>query len=50
MTAPPTDGGLDRPATSDTTARALVAAIPDPIFRIGTDGIYRGFKVDSEET
>ena len=49
MTAPPTDGGLDRPATSDTTARALVAAIPDPIFRIGTDGIYRGFKVDSEE-
>jgi len=49
VTAPPTDGGLDRPATSDTTARALVAAIPDPIFRIGTDGIYRGFKVDSEE-
>jgi PAS domain S-box-containing protein len=29
-------------------ARALVAAIPDPIFRIGVDGIYRGFKVDSE--
>ncbi|HET6600868.1 MAG TPA: PAS domain-containing protein, partial [Gaiella sp.] len=49
MTAPPTDERLDRPATSDTTARALVAAIPDPIFRIGTDGIYRGFKVDSEE-
>ena len=50
MTAPPTDGGLDRPATSDTTARALVAAIPDPIFRIGTDGIYRVLqKVDSEE-
>jgi PAS domain S-box-containing protein len=46
---PPTDERLDRPATSDTTARALVAAIPDPIFRIGTDGIYRGFKVDSEE-
>ena len=49
MTAPPTDERLDRPATSDTTARALVAAIPDPIFRIGTDGVYRGFKVDSEE-
>jgi PAS domain S-box-containing protein len=49
VTAPPTDERLDRPATSDTTARALVAAIPDPIFRIGTDGIYRGFKVDSEE-
>jgi len=29
-------------------ARALVAAIPDPIFRIGVDGVYRGFKVDSE--
>ncbi|HEX3291555.1 MAG TPA: PAS domain-containing protein [Gaiella sp.] len=49
MTAPPTDERLDRPATSDSTARALVAAIPDPIFRIGVDGIYRGFKVDSEE-
>jgi PAS domain S-box-containing protein len=49
VTVPPTDERLDRPATSDTTARALVAAIPDPIFRIGTDGIYRGFKVDSEE-
>ncbi len=45
----PTDEGLDRPATSDSTARALVAAIPDPIFRIGTDGLYRGFKVDSAE-
>ena len=49
MTAPPTDERLDRPATSDSTARALVAAIPDPIFRIGIDGIYRGFKVDSED-
>src|SRR5262245_56850379 len=50
MTAPPrTDERLDRPATSDSTARALVAAIPDPIFRIGTDGVYRGFKVDSED-
>jgi PAS domain S-box-containing protein len=49
VTTPPTDERLDRPATSDTTARALVAAIPDPIFRIGTDGIYRGFKVDSEQ-
>ena len=48
MTAPPRNPHLDRPATSDTTARALVAAIPDPIFRIGTDGVYRGFKVDSE--
>ncbi len=45
--APPTDESLDRPATSESTARALVAAIPDPIFRIGTDGVYRGFKVDS---
>ena len=44
---PPRNEHLDRPATSDTTARALVAAIPDPIFRIGTDGVYRGFKVDS---
>lgn len=49
MTSPPTDQRLDRPATNDSTARALVAAIPDPIFRIGTDGVYRGFKVDSEE-
>ena len=49
MTAPPTDERLDRPATNDSTARALVAAIPDPIFRIGVDGVYRGFKVDSEE-
>ena len=48
VTAPPRNPHLDRPATSDTTARALVAAIPDPIFRIGTDGVYRGFKVDSE--
>jgi PAS domain S-box-containing protein len=48
MTAPPRNPHLDRPATSDSTARALVAAIPDPIFRIGTDGVYRGFKVDSE--
>ena len=47
MTAKPVDERLDHPATSDSTARALVAAIPDPIFRIGTDGIYRGFKVDS---
>jgi PAS domain S-box-containing protein len=49
VTAPPRDERLDRPATSDSTARALVAAIPDPIFRIGVDGTYRGFKVDSEE-
>jgi PAS domain S-box-containing protein len=49
VNAPPTDERLDRPATSDSTARALVAAIPDPIFRIGVDGVYRGFKVDSEE-
>ena len=47
MTAKPVDERLDHPATSDSTARALVAAIPDPIFRIGTDGVYRGFKVDS---
>ena len=40
---------LDQPPTSDLKARALIAAIPDPIFRIGTDGVYRGFKVDSEE-
>ena len=49
MTGPPRNEHLDRPATSDSTARALVAAIPDPIFRIGTDGVYRGFKVDSEQ-
>ncbi len=49
MTTQPTDSGLDRSATSEATARALVAAIPDPIFRIGVDGVYRGFKVDSEE-
>ncbi|HEY6077137.1 MAG TPA: PAS domain-containing protein [Gaiella sp.] len=48
MTGPPRNEHLDRPETSDSTARALVAAIPDPIFRIGTDGVYRGFKVDSE--
>jgi PAS domain S-box-containing protein len=48
VTAPPTDARLDQPATNDSTARALVAAIPDPIFRIGVDGRYRGFKVDSE--
>ena len=48
VTGPPRNEHLDRPATSDSTARALVAAIPDPIFRIGTDGVYRGFKVDSE--
>lgn len=39
---------LDRPATSDATARALVQAIPDLIFRIGVDGRYRGFKAESE--
>jgi PAS domain S-box-containing protein len=43
-----TTHGLDRSATNEATARALVAAIPDPIFRIGVDGVYRGFKVDSE--
>jgi PAS domain S-box-containing protein len=48
VTTQPTDSGLDRSATSEATARALVAAIPDPIFRIGVDGVYRGFKVDSE--
>jgi len=47
--APPTDERLDRPATNPATALALIAAIPDPIFRIGVDGIYRGFKVDSED-
>ena len=49
MTASPADPRLDQPPTSDLKARALVAAIPDPIFRIGTDGVYRGFKVDSEK-
>ncbi len=48
MNPPQSDRGLDLPPTNDATARALVAAIPDPIFRIGTDGRYRGFKVDSE--
>ena len=48
MKTEPTHHGLDRPATNEATARALVAAIPDPIFRIGVDGVYRGFKVDSE--
>ena len=48
MTTKPADQGLNRPATNEATARALVAAIPDPIFRIGVDGVYRGFKVDSE--
>ena len=47
VTGPPRNEHLDRPGTSDSTARALVAAIPDPIFRIGSDGVYRGFKVDS---
>jgi PAS domain S-box-containing protein len=46
--AQPTHHGLDRSASNDATARALVAAIPDPIFRISVDGVYRGFKVDSE--
>jgi PAS domain S-box-containing protein len=44
----PTHHGLDRSASNDATARALVAAIPDPIFLIGVDGVYRGFKVDSD--
>jgi PAS domain S-box-containing protein len=48
VSATPADPRLDQPPTSDLKARALVAAIPDPIFRIGTDGVYRGFKVDSE--
>ena len=48
MRTQPTHHSLDRSSTSESTARALVAAIPDPIFRIGIDGIYRGFKVDSE--
>jgi PAS domain S-box-containing protein len=47
VTTQPTDR-LDRSTTSEATARALVAAIPDPIFRIGVDGRYRGFKVDSD--
>ncbi len=45
----PQAGHLDRNAMSESTARALVAAIPDPIFRIGVDGRYRWFKVDSEQ-
>ena len=49
MRPSPVDPRLDQPPTSDLKARALIAAIPDPIFRIGTDGVYRGFKVDSEE-
>ncbi len=48
MRTQPTHHSLDRSSTSESTARALVAAIPDPIFRIGVDGVYRGFKVDSE--
>ncbi|HEY1316300.1 MAG TPA: PAS domain-containing protein [Gaiella sp.] len=48
MRTQPTHHGLDRSASNEATARALVAAIPDPIFRIGTDGVYRGFKVDAE--
>jgi len=48
VTTQSTDQGLDQPATNDATAQALVRAIPDPIFRIGVDGIYRGFKVDNE--
>ena len=48
MRPSPVDPRLDQPPTSDLKARALIAAIPDPIFRIGTDGVYRGFKVDSE--
>jgi PAS domain S-box-containing protein len=49
VTTQSTDQGLDQPATNDATAQALVRAIPDPIFRIGVDGIYRGFKVDNEQ-
>ena len=49
MRARPFDPRLDQPPTSDVKARAIVAAIPDPIFRIGVDGVYRGFKVDSED-
>jgi len=48
VSATPADPRLDQPPTSDQKARALIAAIPDPVFRIGTDGVYRGFKVDSE--
>jgi len=39
--------GLDRPETTADKAKALVAAIPDLIFRIGVDGRYRGFKAES---
>ena len=49
MKAQPPHHPLDRSASSESTARALVAAIPDPIFRIGVDGVYRGFKVDEEQ-
>ena len=49
MKAQPPHHPLDRSASSESTARALVAAIPDPIFRIGVDGVYRGFKVDAEQ-
>ena len=49
MEAQPPHHPLDRSASSESTARALVAAIPDPIFRIGVDGVYRGFKVDAEQ-
>ena len=49
MASPPVNPRLDQPPTTDLKARALIAAIPDPIFRIGIDGVYRGFKVDSEE-
>ena len=48
VSATPLDPRLDQPPTEDIRARALAAAIADPIFRIGTDGVYRGFKVDSE--
>ena len=48
VASPPVDPRLDQPPTSDLKARALIAAIPDPIFRIGLDGVYRGFKVDDE--
>jgi PAS domain S-box-containing protein len=46
---PALDPRLDQPPTNDAKARALIHAIPDPIFRIGVDGVYRGFKVDSED-
>ena len=46
----PTSGfGLDRPETTADQAKALVAAIPDLIFRIGSDGRYRGFKAESSQ-